>query len=591
MAHLRALDGAQFDYVVVGGGTSGCLVAARLALELPDQRILLVEAGPDDSADSDNLVPGLTKGKFGSKDGNWLYQTAPQQELRGREIVYPRGRGLGGSSANNFMAWVKGPSADYDDWADLVDDPWWRWDNVKQILNKLEDFRPGCPAGMEKYAKATPGAHGKNGPIAVQFPLVWQDLIFHCLEASQQAGHLLNADNNDGNPVGFAVAQFSVGDGVRVTSANAFLGLSQRRALTNLTIVPDTLCSRVLFGDNKASGVELIPSKLSASLGGSVRVAVSQEVILTAGTFQSAQLLLLSGIGPKSDLKALSIPVVADIPGVGKRIRDHSAFACEYVVSPDIAGHNQLLNSPELLEAAQQEYALSKSGPMSVFGASAALIFPRLKAVLSSPEFAQLDESTQAFLEKPTRPSTEIWMHSGPLFYTGPCPTDASILVIEGLNQNCLSEGSLKLRSRDPYDLPLVDPRYLTHPLDRRVAVETLREILRLSRTDALSKIIQTPLLAPEGDSERHLEDFIRETLTQGFHSMGTCVMGRSEGPRRVVNNEFEVVGVTGLRVADMSVCPILTCNHTQVNAYLIGLRCAEAVVKKAQGIQSRAKL
>lgn len=431
-------------------------------------------------------------------------------------------------------------------------------------------------------------------PITVQFGPVWQPLISHCLEASQQAGHILNPDNNDGDPVGFAVAQFSVGEGVRVTSSNAFLGEHQRRSLSNLTTVPNALCSRLLFKGNTVDGVELIPSSTSPTSQQSsptFHVKIQQEVIVTAGTFQSAQLLLLSGIGPKDELHALSVPVMVDLPGVGKRIRDHSAFACEYIISSEIQGHNQVLNSPALLRAAKEEYQTSKSGPMAVFGASAALVFPRLSAVLSSVEFHRQDEHVQSFLQSPTRPSTEIWMHSGPLFYTGPCPADASVLVIEGLNQNCQSEGNLQLRSRNPREPPLIDPQYLKHPLDRRVAIETLREILRLTKTDALAKIIQTPLLAPVGDSESELDDFIRDNLTQGFHSMGSCVMGRRGDLRRVVNRRFEVVGTQGLRIADMSVCPILTCNHTQVNAYLIGLRCAELVVQQASRTFSRAKL
>jgi choline dehydrogenase-like flavoprotein len=413
------------------------------------------------------------------------------------------------------------------------------------------------------------------------------------LEACQQTEHILNPDNNDGDPIGFAVAQFSVGDGVRVTSSNAFLGERQRRNLPNLTIVSSTLCSRVLFKGNKTEAVELMPSTtLSPEHSSPVcRVRVEQEVIIAAGTFQSAQLLLLSGVGPKDELDALSIPVLIDLPGVGKRIRDHSAFACEYIISPEIQGHNQVLSSPALLQAAKDEYQISKSGPLATFGASAALIFPRLQAVLSSTEFHRADETVQSFLQKPTRPSTEIWMHSGPLFYTGPCPSDASVLVIEGLNQNCLSEGSLRLRSRNPHELPLIDPQYLKHPLDRRVAIATLREILRLTKTDALGRIIQTPLLAPTGDSECDLDAFIRDNLTQGFHSMGSCVMGRCGDLQRVVSRQFEVVGTQGLRIADMSVCPILTCNHTQVNAYLIGLRCAELVVEQASSTISRARV
>lgn len=173
-------------------------------------------------------------------------------------------------------------------------------------------------------------------------------------------------------------------------------------------------------------------------------------------------------------------------------------------------------------------------------------------------------------------------MHSGPLFYTGPCPPDASVLVIEGLNQNCLSKGNMTLRSTDPREPPVIDLQYLAHPYDIRVAVETVREIVKLSRTPALEKIIEMPLLAPAGDLDKDLEDFVRHNLTQGFHGMGTCVMGAPGDTNRVVNNDFRVVGCSGLRVADMSVCPILTCNHTQVNAYLIAIRCADLVVQEA---------
>ncbi|KAL6253368.1 hypothetical protein RBB50_001091 [Rhinocladiella similis] len=555
----------------------------------------MVEAGPDDSEDPDNLVPGLTKPKFGSETGNWLYRTTPQDELGHREIVYPRGRGLGGCSANNFMAWVKGPAADFDEWSRLVDDPWWRWENVKNVLNELEDFRPSCPQGMERYASPTPGAHGKGGPIAVQYGAVWQDLLEPCLRASEQAGHVLNADHNDGDPVGFAVAQFSVDDGVRVTSANAFLDAGKRQRLPNLTIVNKALCSRVVLDNRTATGVELVTSSNPAECSESsparpAYVGARREIILTAGTFQSAQLLLLSGIGPRSELEALEIPPVVDAPQVGRRVRDHSAFACEYIISPEVAGHNQLLSSPELLKIAQDEYNDHKTGPLAVFGASAALIFPRLPRIWSSTEYQNTDTATREFLETPARPSTEIWMHSGPLFYTGPCPSDASVLVIEGLNQNCLSEGELRLRSRNPYDQPMINPRYLTNPLDRRVAIETVREIQSLARTEALGSIIREPLLAPGGDTEADLEHFIRENLTQGFHSMGSCVMGREGDSGHVVNNRFEVEALRGLRVADMSVCPILTCNHTQVNAYLIGTRCAEIVLQESKtfGVRSR---
>jgi choline dehydrogenase-like flavoprotein len=418
-------------------------------------------------------------------------------------------------------------------------------------------------------------------PIGVQFGPQWQTLVSYCLEASEQAGYPLNTDHNDGNPVGYSVAQFNVSNATRITSPGAFLNSKQRSRLSNLVVLTQALCTKVVFNGKQAVGVEIVPFLKTDNNERPVKVNVEKEVILTAGTFQSAQLLLLSGVGPKRDLQALGISPVVESPTVGRNIQDHSALACEFIVSPTILGHNQVLNSDILLSNAQKEYKETRSGPLAVFGASACLIFPRLPSVLNSPEKQALDTKTQAFLDVPTRPTTEIWMHSGPLFYTGPCPTDASVLVIEGLNQNCLSKGNMTLRNTDPREPPVIDLQYLAHPYDIRVAVETVREIMKLSRTPALQNIIQTPILAPVGDSEKDLENFVRQNLTQGFHGMGTCVMGAPGDTVRVVNNDFSVVGCSGLRVADMSVCPILTCNHTQVNAYLIAIRCADLLVQE----------
>lgn len=551
--------------------------------------VLLVEAGREDGDDPENLIPGLTKPKFGSPEGNWIYQSTPQRELNGRVISYPRGKGLGGSSANNFMAWVRGPRCDYDDWADAVGDDWWKWENVQHEICKLEDFRPEVPEGQERYASPTPGSHGKGGPIAVGYGKQWQSLLQHCMTASEEAGHHVNPDNNDGDTIGVSIAQFNVDLGTRVTSATAFLDESSKQRLNNLVVVTGTLCSKIRFHDKSISGVELLPTTEIEGRN-SVEVGCRREVVLTAGTFQSAQLLLLSGIGPAADLASVGIPVVNDLQAVGQNMQDHTALACEFIVRDDIAGHNQLLNNPVALKAAMEEYQCSQTGPLAMFGASAVIIFPVLEKLLFSKAFQGLPERTTSFLTKRGRPSTEIWMHSGPLFYLGPCPEDASVLVIEGLCQNNISRGTLKLSSNDPRTPPTIDIAYLSHQYDLQVAIETVREIIRLSRTPAFSAIIKTALLAPGisepqsvtslRDDDASIEKFVRETLTQGFHAMSTCIMGKSEDSNKVVTSDFRVQGVEGLRIADMSVCPILTSNHTQINAYLIGERCSMLILQ-----------
>ena len=409
----------------------------------------------------------------------------------------------------------------------------------------------------------------------------------YSLQASEEAGHEICQDLNDGNPLGASVTQSNVDNGVRVTSAGAFLG--RQHHYENVTIVTGALASRLVFHGHRIVGVEILRAEEQQDAQ-PILVHAKEEVILTAGSFQTPQLLLLSGIGPASHLSSLGIPVIQNLPAVGVNMQDHSALSCEFVVKPEIVSHNQLLNDARALKEATAEYQSSHTGPLAVFGCSAAVLFPRLDGVLRSPEMENLLHAQRTFIEAKHRPSTEIWMHSGPLLYTGPCPPDASVLCIEGLCQNNLSRGSLHLSSRDPRRLPIISPEYLSHSYDLRVAKETLREILRLTETPSFSSIIESVLQGPRSAHDQSklsssdaddtvLEKFVRENLTQGFHAMSTCVMGASTEPNRVVGPDFQVQGIQGLRIADMSVCPILTSNHTQVNAYLIGERCAEMII------------
>ena len=428
-------------------------------------------------------------------------------------------------------------------------------------------------------------------PIAVGYGKAWQPLIKYCLLACQEAGHVVNTDHNDGDPVGISVAQFNVDNGVRMTSATAFLSPESRLRLKNLSIVTRTVCTRVILDGKKATGVELLPLKGNNS-DIPITVHAKKEIILTAGCFQSPHLLLLSGIGPAKHLTLHGIPVIQDLPAVGQNLRDHCTLGCEFTIESTIAGHSQLMNDPAALAAAREEYETLKTGPLAMFGASASVLFPRLPEVFASKEFQALPPVTQDFLTVETRPTTELWLHGGPLFYQGPLPANTSVLSMEGLCQNCLSRGSLMLGSKDPREPPVIDPGYLSHPYDVRVAVETLKEMVGIANTPAFSSIIKTVLFGPRSpnddnelaaiDDEATMTQFVKETLNQGFHAMSACVMGKPDETDKVVNNDFKVVGVEGLRVADMSVCPILTTNHTQINAYLIGQRCADLLLGKA---------
>ena len=272
-------------------------------------------------------------------------------------------------------------------------------------------------------------------------------------------------------------------------------------------------------------------------------------------------------------------------------MQDYSAVPIELLIDTSIAGHNQLLRNPEALASARKEYDTHQTGPLAIFGASEAVLFARLPELYASSEFQSLSSESQTHLSNSSRPSTEIWFHSGPIFYRDPLDDDDRVLATVGLCQNNLSKGSVRLESSDPRRYPLIDPGYCTEPYDWRIAIETVKLQLRIFKTPALQLIIRKPLLGPGNldaagnltlcaqDDEEAIRTFLAETLDHGYHAMSTCVMGGEENKERVVDPQFRVVGLEGLRVADMSVCPILTNNHTQINAYLIAERCAQSIL------------
>ena len=376
---------------------------------------------------------------------------------------------------------------------------------------------------------------------------------------------------------------------MRVNSANAFLGHQHRQ--DNVTVATDALASRLAWAERgciRVIGVEVLRAKQQAMQP--IVVHAKEEVILTAGAVQSPHLLLLSGVGPMSHLASLGIPVVQDLPAVGANLQDHSRVSCAVAINQEILGQNQVLRDPRQLKEATAEYQSTHTGPLAFLGSSGAVLFPRLEGILRSHETASLPHAKRKFIEATHRPTTEIWMTSMPV---GLCSPDTSVLSLNGFCQNNLSRGSVRLSSRDPRQFPIVDPGYLSHGYDLRVAKETLREILRLTETPSLLSIIESALLGPRSAHDQSklassdaddtvLENFVREHLSQGYHIMSTCVMGPSTDPNRVVGPDFRVQGVQGLRVADLSVCPILTSNHTQANAYLIGERYAEMIVADA---------
>ncbi|OOQ82080.1 glucose-methanol-choline oxidoreductase [Penicillium brasilianum] len=590
-----AISGQSFDFIVCGGGTSGCVIAAELA-SIPNVSVLLVEAGRDSGLAPDVLVPGKYARQLQEdKEGLWELETVPQPQLNARKLVFLRGKQLGGSSAVNYMALARGPAADYDEWAKIVGDHGWNWDSILPLMRQLEDFDPKLPAHLQKFAAPRHEDHGISGPLKIGFGDEMVPGIETFVQACLETGISVCPDINSGNPVGVGLAQFNVRNGERCYAANAFLGESTRASLENLTIVTDIECDRVHCEDGVATGVDLYDRQSGAR----VHVYCREQTVLCAGTFGSPRILMLSGLGPRDDLERLDIPVQVDLPGCGQHMLDHSIITCEYKVNNSIPTHNQLFLDPSLLANAEAQYAKDRTGQLSMFGSSGTLTFPRIQRLFDSEEFSNLSIKQKTFLMEPTRPSAEIWLGSGPSVFQDDQPSE-SYMTHELLLQNNLSQGTVMIRSKNPRDQLIVNPNFMNHPFDRRIAIETVRMALKIARTKAYQDTIERMVHGPNIDfatadldtvSDDVMLDFIRKNLDQGYHSVATCRMGKASDPDAVVDSRFRVKGMKNLRVADLSVCPILTCNHTQINAYLIGLRCARELVANHKARNQQAKL
>ena len=571
---------APYNHIIVGGGTSGCVLAHRLAKET-DARILLLEAGRDSGSKEDVLVPGKYMHQLKhDHEGLWKHETTSQPQLDGRSITFLRGKQLGGSSAVNYMAMARGPADDYDQWARTVGDEGWSWDRVLPRMRALEDFDASVPPGFEHLADPESRHHGVGGPIKLGMGKLMTPGVTHFVNACQEIGIGLCPDINSGNPVGVGLAQFNVRDGIRSYAANAYLSEEFRSKHPNLHIQTNVEVRKLLVDGTQVYGVLVHEaSSLSERI-----IRCSEQVILCAGTFASPQILLSSGIGPADELKRVGFSVVHNMPSVGQGMLDHSILTLEFRVKDSETDFCRLFNDEKLLTAAERQYQQDRSGPLSIFGTSGAVAFPKIESLHLSAEFAELPRSTQEFLKHPQRPSAEIWLGSGYAAFQGPIGPNDGFITFELLLQNNLSRGAVSLKPKADGVAFIVDPNFLDHSYDRRIAIESVRQALKIAQASSYKSETLEMVHGPELESDEAILTFVRKNLGQGYHSVGTCKMGLKSDSASVVDRNFDVIGLKGLKMADLSVCPILTSNHTQINAYLIGDKCADVIVDSWKG-------
>ena len=534
-------DTPTFDYVIIGGGTAGCLLANRLSAD-PAKRVLLLEAGGRDDYHWIHIPVGYLH-CIGNPRTDWLYQTEPDPGLNGRSLRYPRGKVLGGCSSINGMIYMRGQSRDYDHWAAVTGDDGWRWDACLPVFKQHEDHHGGADE-----------MHGAGGEWRVEKQRLRWDVLEAFALAAQQAGIPASADFNRGNNEGVGYFEVNQRAGWRWNTAKAFLrptcyGRPNFEMWTGVQVTR-LLVERGADGALRCTGCDV------QTPHGPETVRASAEVLLSAGAVGSPQLLQLSGLGPAGLLQQHGIAVAQDLPGVGENLQDHLQIRAVFKLQ-GVPTLNTLSASWWGRARIGLEYAFKRSGPMSM-APSQLGAFTRSSPDHTWPnlEYHVQPLSLEAFGEP---------LHRFDAFTASVC------------NLNPTSRGAVRIRSPRFEDAPLIAPRYLSTEADRQVAADSLRVTRRIAAQPALAKYRPEEVKpGVQFQTDAELARLAGDIGTTIFHPVGTCRMGRDDDPQAVVDAQLRVRGVAGLRVVDASVMPTITSGNTNSPTLMIAEKAAQ---------------
>ncbi len=532
----------EYDYIIAGGGTAGCVLANRLTAN-GAHRVLVLEAGPTDNYLWIHIPIGYAKTMFHPRY-NWGYYTEPEPSMNGRKIYWPRGRGLGGSSSINGLIYVRGQPQDYERWAN-AGNAGWSWRGVLPYFIRSE--------GNVRGASAT---HGADGPLSCSDIGARHELIEAIIAGAKTLGVPRNDDFNGGEQEGVGYYQLFTRNGWRCSTAVGYL--KPARARVNLRVETNAQVTRVLFEGRRAVGVEY-------RQGGAIRVVqASREVVLAAGALQSPQLLQLSGVGDPALLGQFGIPVVHALPGVGENLQDHLQLRLMYRCTRRITTNDDL-NSWWRSAKIGLQWLLTKSGPLAI-GINQGGLFTRVLPESATPD-VQFHFGTLSADLAGGKP------HPFPGFTFSVCQLRPT------------SRGHVRIKSADPLVAPAMQPNYLTTAEDQRCAIAAVRYARKLAATAPMRAYVAEeirPGAALDSTRDYDVLEFCRDHGATIFHPSGTCRMGDDDDAAAVVDARLRVRGVDGLRVVDCSIMPTLTSGNTNAPVVMIAEKASDMILADA---------